>query len=313
MQKNIYNSVALSTSWNVETQPGARQMLAEIKANGFDRIELSHHLSSERLEELIVSLDIFDIKVVSVHNFCPLPSKPRLDRSTSDYYRLSSLKEDECRNAVEYTKRTIDTAKRLSAEVVVLHAGTVELEKEYGWEMTGLYAAGKRDSREFRDLKREFLIERADKKLPHLEAAEKSLKEILDYAFNTRVKIGLETRCYPEEIPNFDEIAYFLNLFGDHGLYYWHDTGHGEVSERLGMASHVEFLKAYSNRMIGIHIHDVRGITDHLVPFTGDLDFSKIAPYIPDDVIKVIEVNSQATSSEIKQVSDKFDLKLLTA
>lgn len=302
--------VAVSTAWNSKTKPDVKQMLLEIKEAGFNAIEINHHFTSERLEELITWSRALAIKIVSIHNFCPLPARPRLDRSTSDYYRLSSLDEDERKKAVEYTKGTIDTAQRLSVEVVVIHAGTVELLKDYGRKMIELYVSGKRNSVAFSELKREFIKEREDKKLPYLEAVAKSLEEILDYASKAKVKIGLETRYYPAEIPSFEEIGYFLKLFGDKGLFYWHDVGHAEASERLEFTPHVKFLKEFSGRMIGMHIHDIIGLNDHLAPFTGELDYSKIAPYLTNDLIKVIEVNSQVSARELEMALARW--KILT-
>lgn len=300
--------LAISTAFNSKTKPDAKQMLLEIKEFGFNAIEISHHFTSGRLEELITWSNALAIKIVSIHNYCPLPAKPRIDRGTSDYYRLSSLDEDERKKAVEYTKGTIDTAQRLSVEVVVIHAGTVELSKDYGGEMIELYVSGKRNSRAFSELRREFIKEREDKKLPHLEAVAKSLEEILDYASKAKVKIGLETRYYPREIPNFEEIGYFLKLFGGKGLFYWHDTGHAEASERLGFTPHVKFLKEFSERMIGMHLHDIKGLKDHLVPFTEELDYSKIAPYLTNDLIKVIEVNSQAMAGELEVALARWEI-----
>lgn len=292
--------IAISTAWNSRKYLNVKEVLQEIKGAGFVSIEISHHFTSERFEELIKWSNALAVKIVSIHNFCPLPSKPRSNRSTSDYYRLSSLDEDERTKAVEYTKKTIDTAKKFSVEAVVVHAGTVELRKDYGREMIELCKSGNGNSRAFSELQRKFITERENKKPQHLEAAAKSLEEILDYAFKAKVKIGLETRYYPEEIPNFEEIGYFLKLFGDKGLFYWHDVGHAEASERLGFTQHVRFLKEFSGRMIGMHIHDIIGFKDHLAPFTGELDYSKIAPYLTNDLIKVIEVNSQAMACDLE-------------
>lgn len=297
---------AISTAWNFNNQPDARQMLSEIKELGFDAIEISHHATAEKLEDIIGLVKSFGIKVVSVHNFCPLPPIPQIKRHPSDYYRLSSLDEAERRTAVEYTKRTVDTAKRVSAQAVVIHAGTVELEGKNSGRLFDLFREGKVNSDAYNDIKQEFLKVRAGKEEPHFESAVRSLQEMLPYAVKSSIKIGIENRYYPEEIPNFEETKKLLDIFKDQGLYYWHDIGHAEVNERLGITSHSAALEQFSGYMLGMHIHDIRGLDDHLAPFSGEFDFSGIAPYLSEKVIRVIEVNSHATSAEIRKALVKL-------
>ncbi len=291
---------ALSTSWNFQTQPDIKKMLRAIKDLGFNAIEIGHHFSEQRVEDIIRLVDILKIKVVSIHNFCPLPPQPQVKRGSSDYYRLSSLDEKERRKAVKYTKRTIDTAQRLSVKAIVIHGGTVELQKNYGHIILQSLITDKINFKEYLRLKQRLLEKREREKERHLEAVTESFKEILPYAQKAKVNIGLETRYYPEEIPSLYEIRHFLKLFNNERLFYWHDVGHAEVNERLGIMPHLAFLEEFSNHMLGIHLHDIRGLEDHNAPFTGDFNFYKISHYLKDDLIKVIEVNSQSTSWQLK-------------
>jgi len=297
---------AISTAWNFDVHSDIRGMLSQIKEVGFDAIEVGYNFTSQRLKELISSVEATGIKVVSVHNFCPLPSEVRLDRSLTDCYRLSCLDEKERRKAVDYTKRSIDTACLVSCQAVIIHAGTVELKDDYVSVVLRLYNEGKSNSEEYRKAKERLLAARQAKREGYLESVVRSLEEILAYANLSSVKIGLETRYYPNEIPNIEEVEYLLSLFKDKGLLYWHDAGHAEVSERLGITAHNDYLKKFADRMLGIHLHDLKGINDHKAPFTGELDFSKIAPYMPDGLIKVIEAHPPATSQEIREALAQF-------
>ena len=140
--------VGISTAWDDRGRRDTREMLRQIRDLGFNAIEVSYNFSHERLGELLSCLKETDIKVVSVHNFCPLPAEKR-KRYTSDYYRLSSQDEDERRRAVDYTKRTIDTACGLSCGVVVIHAGVVELKADFVRNLMRLYHQGKVGSGEY--------------------------------------------------------------------------------------------------------------------------------------------------------------------
>lgn len=292
---------AISTAWNSNTHSDVKEMLSEIKEIGFNAIEVGFNFTAERLEELISLINVLGIKVVTIHNFCPVPSKRQFRRHISDYYRISSLDEDERKLAVEYTKRTIDTAQRLSAEAVIIHAGIVELNGNYVSALLRFYKEGRAGSKDYDELKQEFLKVREDKKDPYLDSATKSLEEILSYATKSRIKIGLENRYYPDEIPNCGEVEYFLKLFDNRGLFYWHDVGHAEANERLGIVPHLDFLKMFSDHMLGIHLHDIKGLEDHLAPFSGNFDFRKIAPYMKNGLIKVIEAHPKATPLQIKE------------
>ena len=297
---------AISTAWNFDSHSDIKAMLSEIKGIGFDAIEIGYNFTLQRLKRLISLLDAMRIKVVSVHNFCPLPSEVRLNRFHTDYFRLSSLDEKERKKAVDYTKKSIDTACLVSCKVVIIHAGTVELKSDYVRALLYLYNKGQFNSEEFLEVKEKLLAARQDKRNEYLESVIKSLEEVLIYACSAGVKIGLENRYYPNEIPNFEEAEYLLSLFKDKGLVYWHDVGHAEVNERLGITPHNDYLRKFADRMLGIHLHDLKGIDDHLAPFSGDFDWSLIAAYMRNDLIKVIEAHPPATPQQIKEAIEKL-------
>ncbi|MCX5657216.1 MAG: TIM barrel protein [Candidatus Omnitrophica bacterium] len=302
------DNFAISTSWKSDLCSDIKRMLSEIRDAGFSAIEVSYNLVPERLLELSRLIGEFDIRVLSVHNFCPMPQERIKGRiAPCDYYRLSSLDEAERLKAIEYTKRSVDTAKSLRAKVLVVHAGTVELDRVFTGKLLELCKEGKANSKEYQIFKEEFLRIREAKKVPYLENTVKSLGEIVSYAENSGIKVGLEVRYYPNEIPNIEEAGYLLELFSSQGLVYWHDVGHAEVNEKLGITKHIEYLRRFKGNTGGIHIHDLRGIKDHLAPFCGEFDFSKILPYLKDErLIKVIEAHPPASSDEIKTAMYKL-------
>lgn len=292
--------IALSTSWYSTERIDVRKMLEQVVACGVQGIEIGYNFTREQLRELEAQLPETKLTVVSVHNFSPAPDPVR-GRFFTDLYRISSLQEPERLKAVEYTKRTIDTAQRFKARVVVVHAGTVESVTEDSRRLLQSYSRNAGTADEHYRLRAEFIKQRQATRKPYIDAAIKSLQEIMAYAKGLGIYIGLETRYYPNEIPNFEEVGELLALFYDQGMRYWHDMGHAEVNHRLGLAVHAEFLKRYASQLIGFHLHDVIDIHDHLAPFTGSIDFSFLKPYIGTDAIKVIEAHSPATVDQIKK------------
>lgn len=292
--------LAISTAWNYKPDADIRAMLREIKDAGLEQLELGYRLTHAQTEELIRLLPEMQMKVLSVHNFCPVPYDEPSPRHPSNYYRLSSLDPKESAKAVEWTNRSVDTAVRVGAKALVIHAGTVELPDDPSPKIFELYRAGKQDTREFKELRSQLIKARQQVKRPYIETLKGTLAQVVAYAKKKNIKIGLETRYYPVEIPNYEEVGLFLDFFEKDGMGYWHDVGHGEVNERLGLCPPMSYLKTYGHRLIGWHIHGVKVLRDHHAPFDGDFDLDKVLPYMKPQHIKIIESHGLADLEQIK-------------
>lgn len=293
------NGFGLSTSWNASRHKDARAIIDEIKAAGFDSVELNFTLTREIVDDISSMVKVGQIRVRSLHNYCPVPDGVRPNQASPDYYSLASLDEDEREKAVSFTKKTVEEAEGLGAEAVVLHCGRVKLEDSTR-KLMSLYEKGENYSDDFIDIKESMSSQRRLKSRPHLEKALKSLDELSGFAQKRGVIIGVENRIYFMEIPSFEEIGLILGKFKGSQLCYWHDVGHAQVFEELGFASHKDFLQNYGLQMAGIHFHDIRGVQDHLAPGRGNFDFSILKPYIKSSVIKIIEAHRTETIDDVK-------------
>ena len=290
--------LALSTSWNAYRHGDAKSLVDEIKSLGFKNLELNFSLSSEMVEGIALLQKSGEIKVSSLHNYCPLPEGQNSFDASPDYYSLASLDESERQKAVENTKNTIDTANKLQAKAVVLHSGRVEI-PETTKSLIRLFDARKKDSKKYNQIKDKLLEDRQKGLKPHLDAVLKSIDALIGYADESDVLLGVETRFYFREIPSFDEIGIILDRFKGSCVHYWHDVGHAQVMENLGFFKHRDYLESYKDRLIGIHIHGVRGCRDHLSPFESDLDLNIIVPYVKKDTIKVVESHHSASREDL--------------
>ncbi|MFH0935494.1 MAG: sugar phosphate isomerase/epimerase [Candidatus Omnitrophota bacterium] len=291
---------ALSTSWNALGHSDAKELLFEIKQVGFSKIELSFNLTRSMVDGIGRAADELAIKVISAHNYCPIPDGLEREKALPDCFAMSSVDPQERAAAVKFTKRTIDTAAGVGAKAVVLHCGRVEL-PERTMALISLYEKGLKDTREFRELKSDIIRQRRDKYKSFLDNTLKSLDEINKYAQRRKICLGIETRFYYREIPSFEEIGIILDKFRGSAIFYWHDTGHAQLMENLGMARHKDFLECYADRMLGIHLHDIKGCSDHQPPSRGELDFAMLIPYLKKDTLKVIEAHHPATAEELKE------------
>ena len=68
-----------------------------------------------------------------------------------------------------------------------------------------------------------------------------------------------------------------LSLADSSQLGFIYDVGHAQALDRLGFYPHEDWLKRYSSRIFGTHLHDVIGVTDHYAPGLGEIDFKSIA------------------------------------
>ena len=72
---------------------------------------------------------------------------------------------------------------------------------------------------------------------------------------------------------------------------YWHDTGHAEVQGRLGFLDPRRALAELAPRLVGAHLHDVRGLLDHRAPGNGDIDWSYISAALPAAAVRTFEID----------------------
>jgi sugar phosphate isomerase/epimerase len=288
---------AISTVWNALQHSHAKEITEEIKNIGFKEIELNFNLTAEMVKEMIDLKDQGKIKVVSIHNFCPIPQGISRCKASPDIFSISALDETERQKAIYYTKKSIETASRIGAEAVIVHAGKIQMDERIK-ELAELYFINK-DKKRYHRLKVKVMKERHKKSKRFFEQALKSLEQLCCYAQKYNVKLGIENRYYLSEIPSLEEMEIVLTTFSSPPLYYWHDIGHAQVYENLGFTEHKTILDKFSKRMLGVHFHDIEGINDHRAPLKGTFDFSLLRAYLKKKTIKVLEVHYPSTAKEI--------------
>jgi sugar phosphate isomerase/epimerase len=50
--------------------------------------------------------------------------------------------------------------------------------------------------------------------------------------------------------------------------------------------------------MVGIHLHDVRGLEDHLAPGQGEADLKEVISMLKTHHIKILEINTRRTDRQ---------------
>ena len=278
---------SLSTCWNSHRHTDGRAMLHEIRDLGFEYAELSHGIRISLLPGIISAVDAGEIKISTLHNFCPLPMG--VDRAAPNIFKFSADNPRERENAFKHTLKTLEMAARLKAPLVVLHMGCVEM-KDYTDKLLDLLGEGKKDTPKYQKLCEEAIMKRESKKEKHVEFANEMLRRLVAEAEPHGLKLGIENREAIEEIPFETDYPLFFKEFPSPSVVYWHDTGHAQIKENLGFIHHAMHLESFSPRLHGFHIHDVQFPgRDHCAPGTGMIDFGALQPMVKPEHIKVFE------------------------
>jgi sugar phosphate isomerase/epimerase len=246
---------------------------------------------------MLASLDLSQVRVSSVHEPCPaVISAEELRRKDM---LISSLDAERRRQGVDSIKRSIDLAAQLGAGTVVVHAGIIPVEIDLEKKLRMLYDKGEAGGAEYLETKAQMIHQRAGVVEAHLAAVRASLAELLEHAGRSGVRLALENRYHYFDIPAQDEMAALLALADAGRLGFLYDVGHAQAMDRLGFFPHEEWLKCYGERIFGVHLHDVAGVSDHMAPGRGEVDFRMVAKYLPGDAFRTLEVQSSNSPEQI--------------
>jgi sugar phosphate isomerase/epimerase len=274
-------------------------MLREIRDLGFEYAELSHGTRISLLPGILEAVDAGDIKISSLHNFCPLPMG--VNNSAPNLYQFSAERPRERELAERYTLKTMELATRVRAGVVVLHLGSLEI-KPYTDRLLEMVQGGEKDTPKYERLCAEVEVRREAKKEPYYERIKEVLKKLLPEAEKRELRLGVENRQALEELPLEGDFQLLFRELASPWLRYWHDTGHAQIKQNLGFIPHLMQLESLRERLYGLHIHDVQFPgRDHCAPGTGTVDFAALSPVIHPDHLKVFEFSPSVTADDARK------------
>lgn len=273
-------------------------MLREIRELGFEYAELSHGIRLSLVEGILQAVDAGEIRISSLHNFCPLPMG--VSHASPNLFQFSAEPPREREMAVKCTLKTLDFAVRVKAPLVVLHMGSVEM-KDYTSKLKGLLESGRRESPRYEALATEAAERREAKKEPYVERAYATLRQLVPEAEARGIRLGIENREALEEIPFESDFMFFFKEFTSPSVVYWHDTGHAQIKENLGFIQQAFHLESLADRLAGFHLHDVRPpCRDHCPPGSGMVDFAALRPFVRPEHLKVFELSPVLTVEEVR-------------
>jgi sugar phosphate isomerase/epimerase len=287
--------IALSTMWAIGQFENLADFFDAGRELGFSRFELNHAVRPAMLEGLSLHGTIS-----AVHEPCPaVVPVAELNRRN---WLISAPDEEDRQQGVLATRRSIDLAHELGAQAVVVHPERVDIDPALESALVDLYRAGESNQPRYAEVKEQLAAARAAQAGANMQSVRRSVVELAGYAAGRGVHLGLENRLHYYEIPLPDELDELLDLGLGEVVGYWHDIGHAQVLEHLGFYPHEEWLRRFAGplgRMIGVHLHDVVGVTDHFAAGLGQVDWELVAGYVPVGALRTCEFQSFNSSQQV--------------
>jgi sugar phosphate isomerase/epimerase len=287
-------------------------MLREVADLGFSHVELSHGIRITLVPGIIKAVEEGVIKVGSTHNFCPLPTG--ITQAAPNIFEPSAGEKREHDQWLRQTKRSIDFGSQMNARVLVMHLGSVEFFIGNPADKLDAYADSHPGVVLADDPKYQKVLEAALKKLrnrmpPYWERVKLSIEKVRAYAAEHGIALGFENREAFEELPMDSDFETLIGwLKQPHTAGYWHDAGHAELKERMGLLKHREHLEKYASRLIGFHLHDVdKEGHDHQPIGDGSVDFKMVSSFWRPHHLLVLELSPRTSVDGVKRSKKRIE------
>jgi len=265
---------------------------------GYEAVEINHSMTAEHAGAI---LGYGRMPVTGVHG--PAPLERHVTAGWNRELNLAAADETERALAVAYHRASIDLAAQAGARIVVVHLGGVGSRMLAGERrLRSLYDRRASLPDEWQQAVDDTVRERAAIAAPWLERARQSLEEMAETAAARGVTLSIETRLHYHEIPLPFELADLLLPYPSDVAGYQHDVGHAEVHHRLGVTDRGAWWDLLGDRLTGLHLHDVRGLTDHRAPGNGDVDFAWLAERIAaarPDAARTFEIDQHESDEDV--------------
>lgn len=287
-------------------------MLCEVADLGFSHVELSHGIRITLVPGILKAVEERVIKVGSTHNFCPLPTG--ITQAAPNLFEPSAVEMREHDQWLRQTKRSIEFAAQMNARVLVMHLGSVQFVMGNPAQKLEAYADKHPDVDLTADPKYKKLLEESLKKMrkrmpPYWERVKLSIEEVRAFAAERGVALGFENREKFEELPlddDFEKLIYGVTQPNTVG--YWHDTGHAEIKQRMGLLKQREHLEKHAGRLIGFHLHDVDDEgRDHRPVGEGTVDFKMISSFWKPHHLLVLEFSPRIAVEDVKKSKQRIE------
>jgi sugar phosphate isomerase/epimerase len=288
-------------------------MLREMADLGFEYVELSHGIRISLVPGILKAVEEGVIKVGTTHNICPLPAG--VTQAAPNVFQPSSGDWREREQWVRHTKRSIDFAAQMQAKVLVCHLGSVVFfwlnpaRKMEAYLRKNPPAGPVTEDKGYQEVLASSVAKLRKRMGPYWENTKACVNEVLVYAKTKGIKLGFENREKFEELPlDADFPAFLASLPADAPAGYWHDVGHAQIKQNMGMIDHRQQLVANATRLLGFHLHDVNSEGDDHQPIgSGVIDFRMVREFWRPEHRLVLEISPRAAVEEVLESKRRLE------
>jgi sugar phosphate isomerase/epimerase len=291
-------------------------MLREIANLGFTHAELSHGIRIVLLPGVIRAVEEGVIKISSTHNFCPLPTG--ITQSAPNLFEPSVSDHREHEQWLRHTKRSLDFAAQMKSRVLVMHLGSVKFFWLNPARKLKAFVRKNPTVTVPEDKAYQAVLKKSCEKLrgrmgPYWEQVKASIEQVREYAVTKNIKLGFENREKFEELPLDDDFDALIGGMAQPSTAgYWHDTGHADIKQSMGMLHHKLHLEKNAPRLLGFHLHDVSADgKDHQPIGAGRIDFNMISSFWRPEHLLTLELSPRVKIEDV--VSSKARVEELIA
>ena len=292
--------IALSTCWNSGRYRDGENVIDEIAGLGFEAVELSHGLRLSMADGLLSGLKKHpQLKVSSLHNFCPMPPSVMVDDPNA--YEFSSNSSSEQEKALTATRRTCEFARQIGVTRVVLHMGAIPM-PEPEKELNKLIFDGRHETEAYQEQLHEARSERERLAPLAWQNVRKCLPVLAEMAEMFGVTFGLENQPRFTDFPLPHELHNVFSEYPEDQFQFWLDVGHAQIQDFMGFTPLSHWQEEFGSRLLGFHLHDVRfPCFDHQYPGLGDVYWDQLRLDQYPDTVKVWELNPNIPRHMVEQ------------
>ncbi|MGB0991568.1 MAG: sugar phosphate isomerase/epimerase family protein [Akkermansiaceae bacterium] len=294
--------LSFSSCWNNARHSCGEEMIDEILELGFDTIELSHGMTITKLPGIKKAYQAGKFRCSGVHNYFPSPVEVMID--APDAYEFTSHREFDRQRAMEMTLKTMELAAEFNAGYIVMHMGSVPMpSKKWTKRLTAMVKDGDQLTPEYAKAKLDFVRKREKIAPLYYQRAIDTLETLVEKAEELQIPLAVESRSRFEDVPSESEMILLQDHFKDNPwVGYWHDFGHVQLKNNIGLLEHDQWLGKMAPHLIGCHVHDVYWPErDHRVPLTGELDFKKLLRHVTPTKPLVWELSPTRKTAQIQE------------
>ena len=291
--------LALSTCWHADRVQEGHELLREAAGLGFSSVELSHNTRYSLWPGILAAhRQPGSPRIEVLHNFCPVPVE--VLRPHPNAYEFSDPREPARRLAERHTVATLEAAAAVGAKWVVLHIGSAGPRRR-GEKLETLAAVGASGSQQYVREKIGMIRTMEKAFVEAWPRVEDILLRLGEKASALGIRLGLECRESPREIPPDDFWEFILQKLPAPTFGYWHDFGHAAAKECLGLIDHEQHLRRLAPRLLGAHLHDYHPDKgDHLPLGQGTIPLARLLALLPRDAHVSLELSPDVSAEDVR-------------